>query len=142
MASCNHELLMQKDIKLGNFMTFPYKLIDLTHVLDSNIPTWNGGCGFIYHDEHMGYSDAQWTQVFFRFLLGQAPRFYELGPIPERMIVQTYNLNRIPGFNEALRGKTYPGKEYRALIRGRLSTAARAADPDYDADDSDTDEDY
>jgi len=100
------------------------------------------GAGLIHHDEHMGYSDAQWTQVFFRFLLGQDPRFYELGPIPERMIVQTYNLNRIPGFNEALRDKTYPGKEYRALIRGRLPTAARAPDQDYDADESDDSEDY
>jgi kynurenine formamidase len=25
---------------------FLYKLIDLTHMLDSNIPTWNGSCGF------------------------------------------------------------------------------------------------
>lgn len=27
-------------------MSFSYNLIDLTHMLDSNIPTWNGGCGF------------------------------------------------------------------------------------------------
>ena len=38
-------------------MTFPYKLIDLTHTLDSTIPTWNGGCGF-NHDVHIDYSDC------------------------------------------------------------------------------------
>ncbi|MFO1257543.1 MAG: cyclase family protein [Gammaproteobacteria bacterium] len=38
-------------------MTFPYKLIDLTHTLDSSIPTWNGGCGF-NHDVHIDYSDC------------------------------------------------------------------------------------
>lgn len=27
-------------------MRFGYRLIDLTHVLDPNIPTWSGGCGF------------------------------------------------------------------------------------------------
>ncbi|RUP36164.1 MAG: cyclase family protein [Acinetobacter sp.] len=37
---------------------FPYKLIDLTHALDSAIPTWNGGCGF-NHDVHIDYSDCQ-----------------------------------------------------------------------------------
>lgn len=37
-------------------MTFPYQLIDLTHTLEPNIPTWEGGCGFSlstdvdYHD--------------------------------------------------------------------------------------------
>lgn len=25
---------------------FPYEIIDLTHTLNPNIPTWNGGCGF------------------------------------------------------------------------------------------------
>ena len=38
-------------------MTFPYKLIDLTHLLDSTIPTWNDGCGF-NHDVHIDYSDC------------------------------------------------------------------------------------
>ncbi|MES2215620.1 MAG: cyclase family protein [Pseudomonadota bacterium] len=37
-------------------MTFPYKLIDLTHALDDNIPTWDGRCGF-NHDLRMDYSD-------------------------------------------------------------------------------------
>lgn len=27
-------------------MTFPYQLIDLTHILDTHIPTWDGSCGF------------------------------------------------------------------------------------------------
>ncbi len=44
-------------------MTFPYKLIDLTHVLDSTIPTWNGGCGF-NHDVHIDYSDCQGEDKF------------------------------------------------------------------------------
>lgn len=38
-------------------MTFPYKLIDLTHLLDNTIPTWNGGCGF-NHDVHIDYADC------------------------------------------------------------------------------------
>jgi kynurenine formamidase len=37
-------------------MTFPFKLIDLTHTLEETIPTWNGGCGF-NHDVHIDYSD-------------------------------------------------------------------------------------
>ncbi|WP_198282958.1 cyclase family protein [Rickettsia akari] len=44
-------------------MTFPYKLIDLTHTLDSNIPTWNGGCGF-YHNLHLDYSDCECEYKF------------------------------------------------------------------------------
>jgi kynurenine formamidase len=27
-------------------MTFPYKVIDLTHTLDEKIPSWSSGCGF------------------------------------------------------------------------------------------------
>ncbi len=27
-------------------MSFPYKIIDLSHVLEESIPTWDGGCGF------------------------------------------------------------------------------------------------
>lgn len=27
-------------------MNFPFKIIDLTHVLSSKIPTWDGGCCF------------------------------------------------------------------------------------------------
>jgi kynurenine formamidase len=38
-------------------MTFPYKLIDLTHALDPTIPTWNAGCGF-NHDVYIDYSDC------------------------------------------------------------------------------------
>ena len=47
-------------------MIFPYKLIDLTHELDSTIPTWNGGCGF-NHDVHIDYSDCQ-GEVKFRVM--------------------------------------------------------------------------
>lgn len=44
-------------------MTFPYKLIDLTHTLDDTIPTWNGGCGF-NHDVHIDYSDCEGEYKF------------------------------------------------------------------------------
>ncbi|MDZ5761815.1 Cyclase family protein [Candidatus Cyrtobacter comes] len=40
-----------------------YKLIDLTHTLNSTIPTWNGGCGF-NHDVHMDYSDFKGEYKF------------------------------------------------------------------------------
>ena len=39
-------------------MTFPYKLIDLTYILDGAISTWNSGCGF-NHDLHIDYSDCK-----------------------------------------------------------------------------------
>jgi kynurenine formamidase len=44
-------------------MSFPYKLIDLTHTLDSTIPTWNGGCGF-HHDVHIDYADCKGEDKF------------------------------------------------------------------------------
>jgi kynurenine formamidase len=44
-------------------MTFPYKLIDLTHALDNSIPTWDGECGF-NHDVHIDYSDYQGADKF------------------------------------------------------------------------------
>lgn len=44
-------------------ITFPYKLIDLTHTLDENIPTWSGGCGF-HHDCHMDYDSYQGGDAF------------------------------------------------------------------------------
>ena len=44
-------------------MIFPYKVIDLTNSLDSNILTWNGGCGF-NHDVHIDYSDCQGEDKF------------------------------------------------------------------------------
>jgi kynurenine formamidase len=49
--------VVYEEIELRSFMIFPYKLIDLTHVLDGAIPTWNGGCGF-NHDVHIDYSDC------------------------------------------------------------------------------------
>ncbi|HYF97746.1 MAG TPA: cyclase family protein [Coxiellaceae bacterium] len=39
-------------------MTFPYKLIDLTHTLEASIPTWNGDCGF-NHYLHLDYADCE-----------------------------------------------------------------------------------
>lgn len=37
-------------------MTFPYKLIDLTHALDSTIPTWSGRCGYIPDGKGVTYN--------------------------------------------------------------------------------------
>ena len=47
-------------------MTFPFKLIDLTHTLEASIPTWNGGCGF-NHDLHIDYADCE-DEVKFRVM--------------------------------------------------------------------------
>jgi hypothetical protein len=47
-----------EEIDARGLMTLPYKLINLTHVLDGTIPTWNGGCGF-NHDVHINYSDCE-----------------------------------------------------------------------------------
>ncbi|HET9843129.1 MAG TPA: cyclase family protein [Gammaproteobacteria bacterium] len=44
-------------------MTFLYKIIDLTHTLNNNVPTWNGGCGF-HHDLHLDYTDCEGEDKF------------------------------------------------------------------------------
>ena len=44
-------------------MTFPYKLIDLTHTLEASIPTWNGGCGF-NHERQQDYADCEGEDKF------------------------------------------------------------------------------
>ena len=44
-------------------MAFPYRVIDLTHTLAEEIPTWNGGCGF-HHELHIDYSDCQGEDKF------------------------------------------------------------------------------
>ena len=31
---------------------FPYKIVDLTHALSADIPTWDGSCGFEHHRHH------------------------------------------------------------------------------------------
>lgn len=41
---------------------FPYSIIDLTHTLDENIPTWDGSCGF----QHFIRSDYGASEVKFR----------------------------------------------------------------------------
>lgn len=41
-----------------------YKIIDLSHSLDSNIPSWEGNCGF-YNEINLDYPDCQ-TEVKFR----------------------------------------------------------------------------
>jgi kynurenine formamidase len=48
----------------GDLMTFPYTIIDLTHTLDENIPSWNGGCGF-QCEITSDYSDST-TEAKFR----------------------------------------------------------------------------
>ena len=47
-------------------MSFLYRLVDLTHTLESTIPAWNGKCGF-HHDLHMDYSDCS-GEVQFRVM--------------------------------------------------------------------------
>ncbi|MBP6985195.1 MAG: cyclase family protein [Alphaproteobacteria bacterium] len=45
-------------------MNFPYKIVDLTHSLSHDIPTWDGGCGF-EHILKVDYDDCT-TDVKFR----------------------------------------------------------------------------
>ncbi len=47
-------------------MNFPYKLIDLTHTLDSTMPTWSGDCGF-NHDLLIDYANSE-GEVKFRVM--------------------------------------------------------------------------
>jgi kynurenine formamidase len=44
-------------------MIFPYQLIDLTHTLQADIPTWEGGCGF-HHELQSDYSDCDKADSF------------------------------------------------------------------------------
>ena len=44
-------------------MNFSYKLIDLTHMLDSDMPTWSGSCGF-HHQLHIDYADCKGEEKF------------------------------------------------------------------------------
>jgi kynurenine formamidase len=44
-------------------MKFPFKVIDLTHNLNANIPSWNGSCGF-EHQIKLDYTDCT-TEVKF-----------------------------------------------------------------------------
>lgn len=50
-------------------MVFPYKLIDLTHTLDSNIPTWDDNCGF-HHHLQIDYQDCE-SDIQFRVMTMQ-----------------------------------------------------------------------
>jgi kynurenine formamidase len=43
---------------------FPYKILDLTHTLEENIPTWDGECGFA-HQIKWDYPDCS-SEVKFR----------------------------------------------------------------------------
>jgi kynurenine formamidase len=45
-------------------MSFPYKIIDLTHTLSSHASSWNGGCGF-EQELKLDYNDCT-TDVKFR----------------------------------------------------------------------------
>lgn len=44
-------------------MSFPYRLIDLTHTLDSSVPTWDRGCGF-HHEVHIDYTQSTGKNKF------------------------------------------------------------------------------
>lgn len=44
-------------------MAFPYKLIDLTHTIESDIPAWNGECGFEQHI-HIDYETCEGDTKF------------------------------------------------------------------------------
>ncbi len=44
-------------------MIFPYKIIDLTHTLDEQTPSWSGGCGFNI-DVKLDYSDCRQNEEF------------------------------------------------------------------------------
>ncbi len=45
-------------------MSFPFRIIDLTHTLTPTTPSWNGGCGF-HHEIKLDYKDCA-TDVKFR----------------------------------------------------------------------------
>src|SRR6478736_5391991 len=45
-------------------MKFPYKLVDLTHTLDENAPSWDGSCSF-KHEIKLDYEDCT-TDTKFR----------------------------------------------------------------------------
>jgi kynurenine formamidase len=45
-------------------MAFPYTIIDLTHMLEEDIPSWNGGCGF-HCELTVDYADCT-TETKFR----------------------------------------------------------------------------
>jgi kynurenine formamidase len=44
-------------------MIFPYKIIDLTHTLDKQIPSWSGDCGFNI-EVKLDYSDCLQNEEF------------------------------------------------------------------------------
>lgn len=44
-------------------MIFPYKIIDLTHTLDEQIPSWSGGCRFNI-EVKLDYSDCRQNEEF------------------------------------------------------------------------------
>lgn len=48
-------------------MKFPYKIIDLTHTLSPQVPSWNGSCGF-QHEVKLDYSE---TTTEFKFRVQQ-----------------------------------------------------------------------
>ncbi len=44
-------------------MAFPYRLIDLTHTLHADIPSWSGGCGF-HHEVQLDYDACKGEDKF------------------------------------------------------------------------------
>lgn len=50
-------------------MTFPYRLIDLTHILDDKVCIWDGGCGF-HHQIVMDYHEGDFRIMKFEISAG------------------------------------------------------------------------
>lgn len=50
--------------KVVKYMLFPFRLIDLTHPLSPNVPSWHGSCGF-RHEVKLDYDQCT-TEVKFR----------------------------------------------------------------------------
>ena len=47
-----------------NMKKFPYRIVDLTHTLDEDTPSWTGSCGFS-HETKLDYADCT-TETKFR----------------------------------------------------------------------------
>ena len=80
-------------------MHFPYKIIDLTHTLDKNAPSWEGDCGF-KHEVEMDYEDCK-TDV--KFCVQQIKMHAGIGThidapahcVPGGTTVESLDLNKL-----------------------------------------------
>jgi len=59
-----HEHQISTELNESLYSTTLSRIIDLTHCLDKNIPTWDGGCGF-HREMKLDYSQCS-TEVKFR----------------------------------------------------------------------------